>query len=260
MYSSVFPNGKIIMLVQSLSEQVPLKGGSVDLIVTDPPFNLGIKYETIDDGKTKEEYIEWMRECVTEFFRVLKPTGSIYIMNHKKWLGYLQVMMDDLGIFRNLIAWRLAYPPSRKNYLMMWQGILFYSKTKDYYFDTEAQVQPHRNFWGFKDEFKHEDGMRIDDIWQDIPKITGGCMASKEAIFKEGTKEKAHPCQWPRRLVERMIVHSSKPGDIVYDPFMGSGVTVSVSNELGRVGVGSDLGYFHVSKGMTKQVQKRMFI
>ena len=230
------------------------------MIVTDPPFNLGIKYETIDDNKTKEEYIEWIGSVISECFRVLKPTGSIYIMNHKKWLGYLQVEMDKYGIFKNLIAWRLAYPPAQKNFLMMWQGILFYVKSKDYYFNTEAQSQPHRKFWGFKDEFKNESGMRIDDIWQDIPKVTGGCKASKEAFFKQGTKEKAHPAQWPRRLVERMIVHSSEPGDIVYDPFMGSGVTVSVANELGRVGVGSDLGYFHVSTRMTEAVQGRLFI
>ena len=248
------------MLIQSRSELMPLKGGSVDLIVTDPPFNLGIKYETIDDKKSPAEYKKFLWGFIEESFRVLKPTGSIYIMNHQKWMGYMQVIMDRYGIFRNFLIWRLAYPPAPKKYLMMWQGILFYTKSKEYYYDKKAQTQPHKKFWGFKDEFKSDDGMRIDDIWDNIPKVTGGCMASKEAFFAEGSKKKAHPAQWPRRLVERMIVHSSKPGDIVYDPFTGSGVTVSVANELGRKGIGSDLGYFHVSKQLTAETQGRLFV
>lgn len=76
----------------------------------------------------------------------------------------------------------------------------------------------------------------------DIPFVNGGCIPNKEAILsKDGTSAKAHPCQMPIKLAKRIINFASNPGDIVFDPFLGSGTIIRAARETGRVGIGAEI-------------------
>ena len=243
-----------------MSEEIPIKSESVDMVFIDPPFNQGLKYDTVNDKMEKKDYLAWADKFIGESFRILKPTGSFYLMNRTSWIGYMQVIADKYGIFKNMIVWRHSQNPTKNKYLHEWQGIIFYTKTNDYYFNEEAQFQPHRHYWGWKDEQKDDRGMRITDIWSDIKKVSGGVMASKEAILKKNSLEKEHIAQMPVALVERAILHSTRPGDVVTDVFLGSGTTARAALETERKFIGGDKGYQYVSVPRCEVYQQRLFI
>lgn len=213
-----------------------LPSDCIDLIFADPPFNLKKDYGVdIDD---REDYYEWCSTWIEECFRILKPTGSFYLMTIQKHLKYMLTFMDTWGIFQNQIVWKNTSMPSKKHYTISYQPILFYSKTNKFYYkyDADGKLYDKPMPWGRKPK-----GFTMKDLWDDIPFISGGCMASKEAILLPGTKKKYHPCQMPLALANRILLASSEEGDLVYDPFVGSGTFVVKARELNRKFLGTDV-------------------
>lgn len=200
-----------------------LLNSSVDLVFADPPFNLKKEYGDTSDDRPRSDYIDWCRQWMTELHRVLKPTGSLYIMTIQKDIWIFQQHLEQLGmLFRNIIAWKNSSMPVKNRYCINYQPILYFTVSDKYTFhhDAEKHISNAALPWGRKNK-----GNLMIDQWSDIPFISGGCMASKEAILKTDSKAKAHPCQMPIALAERVIKFSSNEGDTVLDPFMGSGTT-----------------------------------
>lgn len=218
--------------------EIPPK--SVDLIFADPPFNLGIDYhKKVDDNLPIEEYMGWIKEWLTYCHVILKDTGSIYIMNIQENIWMFQKVFYDLGmIFRNTIVWKNSSMPVKNRFCINYQPIIYYVKSKDYTFNhkAESHISGAAMPWS-----RVNKGNLMIDQWNDIPFISGGCMASKEAILLKNTNKKAHPTQMPLKLAERIIRFSSNEGGVVLDPFVGSGTTAVSAKMWERHFIGIDM-------------------
>lgn len=222
--------------------------GSIDLIIADPPFNLGKKYGKNQDNLKRHEYQDWCYKWLDECIRVLKESGHFYIMNIQDNIGFIQLYLQEKGLnFRNIIAWKNSSMPVKNRYCINYQPILYFTKSKDFTFNYQAEN--HISKAAIPYGRKNKANLMIDQ-WSDIPFVSGGCMASKEAIFQPGTKKKAHPCQMPIRLAERMIKFSTKENDIVLDPFFGSGTTAIACLNLNRqfIGIEAEEKYFQLTQ------------
>jgi len=226
---------KFMDCVEGLTE---IPNGVVDLIIADPPFNLGKDYgEEVNDSRT--DYFEWCDIWIKECFRILKGTGSFYHMNYPPNVGQLQCIMNKYGFFQNSIIWKNTKMPLKTKYVVGYQPILFYTKLeKGHTFNRMAQTKKLETFIPGCKKKKQDMVAQLTDIWDDIPFVNGGCIPNKEVILEPGTTKKAHPCQMPVALVDRMIQFSSNVGDLVLDPFLGSGVTLSGCKRNNRVGLG----------------------
>jgi len=236
--------GDNLQLLSTLPEK------SVDLIFADPPYNLQLqndlwrpnmtKVDAVDDAwdqfsdfATYDRYTEqWLTECR----RILKDTGTIWVIGSYHNIYRVGKIMMDLGYWMlNDIVWVKSNPmPNFRGmrFTNAHETILWAKKSKEqkkYTFNYEAMKN-----------LNDEKQMRSD--WQ-IPLCTGN-----ERIRVNG--EKAHTTQKPEALLYRIILSSSNPGDVVLDPFFGTGTTGAVAKKLGRrwIGIERDPDYMRVAQ------------
>ncbi len=253
---------------------------SIDLIFTDPPYNAGLKYgKTFNDNLPWSKYHERAKKWFSEYNRILKKTGSIYIMNYPeinaKILPYLE---NDLDL--NLQRWITWHYPtnighSKKNFTRSQRSILFLTKSKKYTFNRAKILQPFKNenvkkikekikkgikgrgaydMLSFLDlvEMKYtSDEMQPFDV-HDINLLKN--ISTDRLKTRVGTNVKSlHPCQLPFELIKRFIEVSSNPGDVVLDPFAGTFSTSAVADQLNRNSIGIE-----INSKFTKLGYKRM--
>jgi site-specific DNA-methyltransferase (adenine-specific) len=237
-----------------------LDDASIDLSFADPPFNLKKKYDVSGDDLDLAEYLCWSRQWIEEMVRVTKPTGNIFIHNLPRWLIYFGTYLNQTkAIFRNWIAWDATSSiRSTKNRTLTpnHYGILFYSKS-----DVAKSHRirfPHRRCrkchwlvrdYGGKIGDVHPFGIACSDCWTDLYRIN----------HKKYRQEK-HPCQLPLTLMERIILMGSNPGDLVLDPFLGTGTTAVAAKKLGRKYLGFELSpeYFATCERRIADAQPTM--
>jgi site-specific DNA-methyltransferase (adenine-specific) len=207
---------------------------SIDVTFADPPFNLKKKYHSTDDGLAFEQYLAWCEEWITQLIRVTKPTGSIFIHNIPKWLTYYTVYLNRHAHFRHWISWDAPTAPMGKSLQPSHYGILFYAldpkQTKFY----ELRHLHKRNRkegsllkdYGGKKGLLHPYGPLVSDVWTDIHRV-------KHNKYRDN-----HPCQLPIHLMERILLMSTDAGDVVLDPFSGTGTTALAAKRLGRHFIG----------------------
>ena len=136
-------------------------------------------------------------------------------------------LMAAQGIFINLISWRnVSATHSKRRYWGEYQPIMLYGKTENYIFNTYAETMESgwRRWSGYSENSGYKGQLK--DRWDDVCFVYAGSIQHQEAILEVGTNKKAHPCQMPEGLPTRAMLFSSNPGDIVLDPFGGSGSTV----------------------------------
>ena len=194
-------------------------------------------------------YLVEMTVRLVELQRVLKSSGSLYLHCDPTASHYLKVVLDAVfggGQFRNEIAW--CYSGGgipRKDYPRKHDIILRYSKGDDWTFNVERkpfkentqQVGKHSTYAAEdKREIDLGRGTPVTDWWTDINTVTGW---SPERL--------GYPTQKPLALLERIINASSKPGDVVLDPFCGCGTAVAAAQKLGRKWIGIDLTYLSIA-------------
>ncbi len=240
----------------------------IDLIYLDPPFFSNRFYEVIwgDEAEVRSfedrweggihVYTGWMRERAIEMHRILKPTGSLYL--HCDWHAnaHLRVMLDDVfgaNRFRNEIIWSYKYGGRPgKDFGRKHDTILRYVKGPKFYFDAAAVRIPHEpasiehNYrhvdedgrryrednWSGKKSYRYyaDEGRTRDDVWADIG-----------SLHHEDKERLGYPTQKPEKLLEVIIRASTKPGDIVLDPFCGCGTAIAVAHKLERAWLGIDI-------------------
>ena len=217
-----------------------LESESVDLAFADPPFNLGKDYgKNVNDSLADEEYLAWCRKWLHECVRVLKPGGAFYLYNLPKWnveLGH--ALQTDGMTFRHWIAIdiKMSLPIPGRLYPSHY-SLLYYTKGKPARFQRPRLPIPTCRHCGgdIKDYGGHRgklnpEGLNLTDVWTDIPPVR------HRSTKRRGANELSP------KLLERVLTISSKEGDIILDPFGGSGTTYAVADQMHRRWIGIELG------------------
>lgn len=228
----------------SLFKDIP--DNSVDITFADPPFNLKKKYNSIKDSLIIEEYLAWCEKWIKEMVRVTKPKGSIFVHNIPKWLTYFSYFLNKAAYFKHWISWYAPTSPMGKTLQPSHYGILFYLKDpkENKFYEVRHPHQRcrkcgflHKDYGGKKSGL-HPYGPLLSDVWTDIHRI------------KHNKYRDEHPCQLPIHLLERIILMSTDEGDVVLDPFSGTGTTAIAAKRLGRnyIGFEIDEEYIRISQ------------
>ncbi len=220
---------------------------SIDMTFADPPFNLKKGYSSYKDNLKLQEYLDWCEQWIAEMVRVTKPTGAIFLHNIPKWLTYYVAFLNKRADFKHWISWDAPTAPMGKSLQPGHYGILYYAKDAKQMKFHELR-SPHKRTrkakilakdYGGKKAMLHPFGSLLSDVWTDIHRV-------KHNKFRD-----KHPCQLPIHLLERIILMATNEGDIVLDPFNGTGTTALAAKRLGRNYVGFDLDKEYVE--ITKQ-------
>ncbi|HEC92595.1 MAG TPA: site-specific DNA-methyltransferase [Candidatus Atribacteria bacterium] len=212
--------GDCIEIMKTLPDE------SVDLVFADPPFNIGIKYDVHNDNMSYEDYYNWSKEWIKETYRLLKNSGSIYIAIGDEFAGEINIILKQTGFyFRNWIIWYYTFGQNqRKKFNRAHTHILYFTKNREIFTFNDRDIRiPSARQLIYKDKRANPLGKIPDDVWQ----FSRVCGTFKERIGK-------HPCQMPEDLLELIIKASSNEGDLVLDPFGGTGTTASVAKRLKR--------------------------
>jgi site-specific DNA-methyltransferase (adenine-specific) len=199
---------------------------SIDLFFADPPFNIGIKYDVHNDNMPYDEYYTWSEKWIKEAHRVLKSNGSIYIAIGDEFAAEINIILKKTGFyFRNWIIWYYTFGQNqRKKFNRAHTHILYFTKDKDIFTFNDKDIRiPSARQTIYKDKRANPLGKIPDDVWQ----FSRVCGTFNERI-------NGHPCQMPEDILELIIRASSNEGDIVLDPFGGTGTTAAVAKRLNR--------------------------
>lgn len=215
----------------------------VDLVVTSPPYNIGKEYE----GRLEiAAYLEWCAKWMNAIFRVLKPEGSFWLN-----LGYFEypgraravpisyLLWDKAPFYLNQeIVWHYGAGVScRKNFSPRNEKFLWFVKDPDrYVFNLDDVRDPNVKYPNQKKNGKlkcNPLGKNPGDVWI-IPKVTSGTNRSSQ-------ERTPHPAQFPLAVVDRIVRACSRKGDLVLDPFMGSGTTLVAAYLAERRGIGMEI-------------------
>lgn len=220
-----------------------LPNNFVDLVFVDPPYNLNKTFNlTSFKEMESEKYEQWLDSWVAKLLRVLKPSASIYICGDWKSSGAIFNVAKKYFQIQNRITFeREKGRGAKSNWKNCSEDIWFCTMSDKYHFDVDAVKMKRKVIAPYKDENGKpkdwEDGSdgkyRIthpSNVWTDIT-----------IPFWSMPENTDHPTQKPEKLVAKVILASSKQGDIVFDPFLGSGTTSVVAKKLGRIYVGIEL-------------------
>ncbi len=232
-------NGKIIQgnCTEYLSEE--MLSEKVDLTFLDPPFNQNKHYNYFDDNLPAEEYWELMRKVCTDIYKHTSEGGAIHFMQREKNAEFvLKCLRESRWSLQNLVIWKKktsAVPCSTK-YGIHYPIIAFATKGSPRVFNR-LRISPPLPA-NYKNE--RDNGVYVTDVWDDIRELTSGYFAGDEAIRKSNG-ERFHKQQAPISLLLRIILSSTKPGDVVLDPFAGTGTTLVVAEQLERKSFGIEI-------------------
>lgn len=240
-----------------------LPAGCIDLAFADPPFNIGYDYDVYDDKKNYEHYLDWTRRWMSEVSRALKPTGAFWIAIGDEYAAEIKLIgQNDLKLTcRSWIIWYYTFGVNCTKKFSRSHAHLFHfvKDAKSYTFNSMAIRVPSARQLVYADGRANPSGRLPDDTWilrpQDVP---DGFTADQDTWYfprVAGTfKERAgfHGCQMPEQLLGRIIRSCSNEGEVVLDPFTGSGTTLTVAKKLGREWLGFELSPQYAKKALAR--------
>ena len=251
---------------------------SVDLVFSDPPYNIGYKYDQYEDSRDDHEYVDWTCRWIDGCSRLLKPGGSMYILIGDEYAAEVRMHLKQLErqrkvVMRNWIIWHYTFGQNCKLKFNRSHAHLFYCvgtaafgkwgvEDPPFTFNRQAIAIPSARQTTYADARANPTGKLPDDTWYLRPQETQGEYFQGEqdtwyvsrlcGTFKE--RVGWHPCQLPEALLERIIRLSSNEGDTVFDPFTGSGTTLAVAARLGRRWLGCELSAEYAARA-TDRIQ-----
>jgi len=225
-----------------------LPNGFIDLVFVDPPYNLNKTFNlTSFKEMESDKYEWWLDSWISKMVRLLKPTASVYICGDWKSSGAIFNIIRKYFKIQNRITWeREKGRGAKTNWKNCSEDIWFCTMSEKHYtFNVNAVKLKRKVLAPYKDETGkpkdwQEDGhgrYRIthpSNLWTDIT-----------VPFWSMSEKTEHPTQKPEKLVAKIILASSKPGDIVFDPFLGSGTTSVIAKKLGRRYVGIEIDEYY---------------
>lgn len=222
-------------------QYIPRK--SVDLLFVDPPYNLSKTFNNNSFSKMDlAEYAQWMDDWFKEILPTLKPNASVYVCGDWRSSSAIYEVLANHLYVHNRITWeREKGRGSLKNWKNASEDIWFATMSKDYYFDVEAVklkrrvMAPYRNADGDPKDWDEgkQGNFRLthpSNLWTDLT-----------VPFWSMPENTDHPTQKPEKLMAKVILASSRPHDVVFDPFLGSGTTAVVAKKLGRNFLGIEM-------------------
>lgn len=216
------------------------QGEKIDLTFLDPPFNQARTYRNHNDNMPTEEYWAWMTKICKLVYDKSSDGAAIYFMQREKNTRWVMQVLEDAGWdYQSLIVWKkkTSAIPSNIRYGKHYQIIAYFTKgTKPRVFH-KLRIDPPLLV---TEKYKRKNGLYLTDVWDDIRELTSGYFAGKEPLRLE-TGERAHKQQAPIRLLARVLLSSTRVGDMVLDPFAGTGTTLSVAKQLQRNSMGVEL-------------------
>lgn len=217
----------------------------VDLTFLDPPFNQDKYYANHSDNMPEEEYWDWMERVAEKVYHLTAAGGAIYFMQREKNTEYILRCLRASGwTFQNLIIWKklTSAIPGSIRYGKHYQIIAFATKgRKPRVFNRlriDPPLLPHQ-------KYERDNGVYVTDVWDDIRELTSGYFAGDEPL-RDKNGERFHKQQSPVGLLVRIILSSTKPSDLVLDPFSGTGTTSVVAEQLGRDSISIELDPINV--------------
>ena len=212
----------------SLSYLKTIESSLIDVIVADPPYNLGKNYGNNNDQKTFDEYLNFSKDWIKEAQRILKNTGTIYVFMGVRFISYLYSILEREYnfVFNSWITWHYTQGLWKtKGFSPRHDDILMFTKTKNYKFFLDDVRVPQKYYRSIN----NMRGANPGDVW------------TFSHVHYCNTDRQDHPTQKPEALIERMILASSEENDCVLDPFSGSGTTLRVCQQLNRNCIGIEL-------------------
>ncbi len=215
-------HGDALKLFSRLPDQ------SVDLIIADPPYNLGKDYGNNQDSQQFEDYIAFSQAWLSEARRVLKPSGTIYLFMGVRYISYLYEIIDRrLNMtFNSWITWHYTQGIGKiRGFSPRHDDILMFTKSAQFTFNLDAIRIPQK-YYRQRNNMR---GANPGNVWE------------FSHVHYCNRNRKNHPTQKPEGLIERMVLASSNKGDTVLDPFAGSGTTLRVCQQLQRKAIGFEI-------------------
>jgi len=215
----------------------------IDLLIIDPPYNLTKQFSGNKFSKrTDESYENWIDSWLKKLLRCLKPSASIYVCCDWQSSSAIQAVLQKYFKVRNRITWeREKERGANANWKNCSEDIWFCTMSEEYFFNVDAVklkrkvIAPYRNKSGIPKDWEETDlgNYRLthpSNLWTDI-----------SIPFWSMPENTDHPTQKPEKLVAKLILASSKQGDFVFDPFLGSGTTCVTAKKLDRRFAGVEL-------------------
>tara|TARA_B100001029_G_scaffold152552_1_gene135674 strand:+ start:445 stop:1224 length:780 start_codon:yes stop_codon:yes gene_type:complete len=249
---------------KSSEEMKEINDKSIDLIITSPPYNIDINYgnkwekgkklepkgKKYKDNLSEDNYRILLEKVFSECTRVLKEDGSFYLNMKSRLINESLVppfwVLEFLKEFylKNIIIWSFDWGGStNKRFSSRYEFVLFLTKDKkNWTFNLDDVKIPSLNFRPdrYKSQYKNPT-----DVWK-IPIVSGN-----------SPERTSHPAQYPEKLIERIIKASSNNGDIVLDPFVGSGTTAVVANKLNRRYIGYDTSKEYIATAKERLLDEK---
>lgn len=229
-----------IIWQDSLQAMDKLPDGFVDLMIVDPPYNLTKNFgQTTFKEMDFDDYKKWLDDWLKKTVRLLKPEATIYICSDWKTSLLIPEIAGKYFILQNRISWeREKGRGAQNNWKNCLEDIWFFTKSKKYTFNLEAVkvqrpvIAPYRDSDGKPKDWLEKDKTKFrltspSNIWTDI-----------SIPFWSMAENTPHPTQKPEKLIAKLILASSHRGEVVFDPFLGSGTTAVTAQKLGRAFVG----------------------
>ena len=236
------------ILGDSLKVLKSINDNSIDLVFADPPYGIGKDFgKTNDTWNNIEDYFEWCKIWIDECMRVLKKTGTMYFMSSTQYMPILDRYVDNKYYVINRIVWTYdsSGVQSKNKFGSLYEPILMISHNgkTNYTFNYDAILV----------ETKTGAQRKLIDYRKTPPqpyntkKVPGNVWDFSRVRYRMDEYEN-HPSQKPEALLERIILASSNPGEVVLDPFSGSFTTAAVALRLKRMAIGIDnnLDYYKI--------------
>jgi modification methylase len=247
-----------VLVGDCVAELAKLPDASVDLVFADPPYNLQLEgaltrpdqslVDAVDDDWDKfasfEAYDHFTRAWLLSCRRVMKPTATLWVIGSYHNIFRVGAILQDLGFWiLNDVVWRKANP------MPNFRGRRFTNAHETMIWATKSADAKAYTFHYDALKAGNED-LQVRSDWY-LPLCTGG------ERLKDAQGRKLHPTQKPEALLARVMMSSSNPGDVVLDPFFGSGTTGAVARRLGRsfIGVERERGYADAAMARIAKVE-----
>ncbi|MEL6128948.1 MAG: site-specific DNA-methyltransferase [Cyanobacteria bacterium J06628_4] len=233
-----------ITICQNAIEAMPLLPDSfVDLLIVDPPYNRSKVFnQSTFNRRSPAAYAQWLESWMSQIVRLLKPDASAYICCDWQSSPAVYSVFAKYFTVRNRITWeREKGRGAKRNWKNSSEDVWFGTRSENYWFDVDAVklkrrvLAPYRDRNGQPKDWQTNDQGKFrithpSNLWTDI-----------SIPFWSMPENTDHPTQKPEKLLAKIILASSQPGDLIFDPFLGSGTTSVVAKKLNRRYVGIEM-------------------